>query len=112
MTVTLVLNADRFLEDMVPGALQELADGQVESGLYSAIRSRGHRILVTYRASQPSIQKEYQTKAISEGLGTQFADAMDYLRTQGNILSPNLPRTPIPTVESRLLSRVVRRYSC
>jgi len=101
MPVTLVLNSYYFVEDMIPGTLQELASEPAESPLFTGIRESGHRILITERGARASIKREYDTEAVKRGLGPQLVVVFDQLKAQGIVINPNTPRRHISNLGGR-----------
>jgi len=98
MPITLVLNSYYFVEDVIPGTLQELAGEEGESQLFKAISRNGHRMLITDRGAGVSIKREYETEAIKRGLGPQLVVVLDQLTAQRVAITPNVPRRPIPNL--------------
>lgn len=101
MPVTLVLNSYYFIEEIIPGTLQELAKDTFESHLFQAIRNSGHRMLVTERGGRASIKREYQNEAVRMGLGPQLIVVLDHLNAQGNMINSNVARRPIRNLGGR-----------
>ena len=96
MPVTLVLDSYYFLEDVIPGTLQQLADEEVESALFRAIIDNGHRMLITDRGTrQVSIKREHETEANKRGLGRNLAVVLDQFKIWGVIANVNVPRRHI-----------------
>ena len=98
MPVDLVLNAHRFVEDVIAGVAEELSDQVVENQLYDAIKVGDYHILITERASGASIRGEYEKEAVDQGLGPQLVLTLDQLKSRGIVETPNLPRRSIPNL--------------
>ena len=98
MSATIVVDAYYFLNEIFLAVVQGLAEEYSESELLDAITKARHKILVTDRATGPSIKREYFTEATKRqrvGFGPQLVTVLNQLRVLALIVEPNLPHRAI-----------------
>ena len=89
MPVTLVADSYHFIENVIPGTIQELANEEAVDELFSAISDNGHRILITDRGAARSISREYQAELKRRHLAgfiPQLIELIDQLRIRGTLI--------------------------